>query len=106
MFFFILEVIVVSILVSIFATWIKLIPRYPQKRYNLFQQLANTALLSVVLTLLLSFGVYPSWVLLFGMILFIVWLSVRLTNNIVRKIGESSAEPSTLETNKERTQSH
>ena len=106
MFYFVLEVIIVSILVSVFATWIKLIPHYPKRRYNLLQQLANTALLTVVLTLLFSFGVYPSWIILFIIILFILWLSVRLTNNVVRKTRESPAEPSTIETNKEETQLH
>ena len=89
--FFLLEVIVVSILVSLFATWIKLIPRYSKRKYNLIQQLVNTAVLTVVLTILFSFGIYPDWILLFAIILFILWLSVRFTNNIVQKAGESES---------------
>lgn len=96
MFYFVLEVIGASILVSIFATWIKLIPRYPKKKYSLLQQLANTALLTVFLTLIASFGVYPSWFLLFAIILLILWLSVQLTNYLVQKTGESTAEPPKL----------
>ena len=93
MFYFVLEVIIVSILVSLFATWFKLIPRYPKKRYNLIQELVNTVLLTIVLTLLIILGVYPSWLILFPIILFILWLSVRLTNNIVQRTGESPAKP-------------
>ena len=85
MFYFLLEVIGVSILVSLFAAWIKLIPRYPKRRYLLLQQLLNTLLLTVILTIVFIFGIYPSWVVLFIVILLILWLSVRLTNNIVRK---------------------
>ena len=81
MFYFLLEVIGVSILVSIFATWIKLIPRYPKKKYNLLQQLANTVILTIILTLLFSFRVYPSSIVLFAIILLVLWLSVRLIKN-------------------------
>ena len=106
MFYFLLEVVGVSILVSVFTTWIKLIPRYPKKKYNLIQQLANTGLLTAVLTLLFSLEIYPSWLLLFAIILLILWLSVRLTNIIVQKIGESSVESLRVEANKKEAQSH
>jgi integral membrane sensor domain MASE1 len=92
MFYFVVEVIVVSILVSIFATWIKLIPRYPRKKYSLIQQLANTGLLTAFLTLISLLGVYPSWLLLFAIILVILWLSVEFTNKIVRKAGINNEE--------------
>jgi hypothetical protein len=91
-FYFVLIVVGVSILVSLFGTWIKLIPRYPNRKYTLIQRLTNTGLLTVLLTLMLSFGVYPSWQLLFAIVLFVLWLSVRLTNDIVRKRGESAVE--------------
>lgn len=103
---FVLEAIAVSILVSIFATWIKLIPCYPKKKYNLIQQLVNTALLTVFLTLVSIFGVYPSWILLFAVILLILWMSIRLTNNIVKKAGGSAAKQSNIETNEEEPKSH
>ena len=106
MFYFFLEVIGVSILVSIFATWIKLIPRYPRKKYSLIQQLANTGLLTVVLTLLFSFEIYPSWLLLFVIILIILWLSVRFTNNLVQTRRNSTVELLRAETSKDETQSH
>jgi integral membrane sensor domain MASE1 len=104
MLYFFLEVIGVSLLVSIFATWIKLIPRYPRKKYSLIQQLANTGLLTVVLTLLFSFEIYLSWFFLFAIILLILWLSVRITNNLVRKARESVVK--SLRASKEETQSH
>ena len=87
MFSFLLEVVGVSIVVSFFATWIKLIPRYPSWKYTLIQQLTNIGLQTLINTLMFYFGIYPSWLLLFAMILFLVWLSVRFTNNIVRKRG-------------------
>jgi hypothetical protein len=100
MLYFVLEVIGVSILVSIFATWIRLIPRYPKKKYSLIQQLANTALLTVLITLVSSLGIYPSWAILFAIILFILWISVWLTNDLVRRSGESRAELPKIEINK------
>lgn len=104
--FFILEVIGVSILVSIFATWVKLIPRYPKKRYNLIQQLLNTGLMTCYLTLVAAFGFYTSWTILFVIIFLILWLSARLTNNMVRKDGESMVNASSVGTNKQEPQSH
>ncbi len=92
MFYFVLEVIGVSILVSIFATWIKLIPRYPKRKYALTQQLINTAFLTILLTVLCFFEIYPSWFLLFALILLILWMSVRITGAIVRMRGESTVE--------------
>jgi len=92
MFLFLLEVIGVSILVSLFANWIKLVPRYPKRKYALIQQLTNTGFLTILLTLLFSFGVYPSWLILFAIILLILWLSVLITGAIVRRGGESTVE--------------
>ncbi len=92
MFFFVLEVIGVSILVSLFATWIKLIPRYPKRRYVFTQQLINTGILTLLLTFLAIFEIYPSWFLMFALILFVLWLSVRITSAIVRKRGDSTVE--------------
>ncbi len=92
MFYFLLEVIGVSILVSLFATWIKLIPRYPKRKYAFIQQLINAGFLTILLTFIGLFGIYPSWFLLFVLILFILWWSVRITGAIVRKGGESTIE--------------
>jgi len=103
MLYFVLEVIGVSILVSIFAAWIRLIPHYPKRKYRLIQQLANTAMMTVLIMLLSSLGIYPSWGLLFAVILFVVWISVRLTDNLVRKAGDSGEELSKAEIDKERT---
>ena len=89
MFLFLIEVIIVSILVSIFASWIGLIPAYPKLKYRLMQQLCNTAVLTVILSLMFSFGIYPSWVVLFLVILFILWISVRTTSFIVKNEGET-----------------
>ena len=106
MFYFVVEVIIVSIFVSAFATWIKLIPRYPKKKYYLMRGFAHSALLTVFIILVFSLGVYPSWILTFAIILLILWLSVRLTNNIARKAGDSEVGLSRGENNKQETQSH
>ena len=95
--YFVLEIIVVSILVSLFATWIKLIPRYPKRKYAFIQQLINTAFLTILLTLMGVFGIYPSWFLLFALILFISWWSIQITKGIVRKGSESKCEISDKE---------
>ena len=92
MFYFSLEVIGVSILVSLFATWIKLVPRYPKRKYNFLQQTLNTGILSVLLTVLFSFEIYPSWTILFAAILFVVWVSVKITGAIVSKGSEPLAK--------------
>ncbi len=95
MFSFLLEVVGVSIIVSLFATWIKLIPRYPNWKYSLIQQLTNIGLQTLINTMVFSFGIYPSWLLLFALILFLLWLSVRFTNNIVRKREKPLLKPVT-----------
>lgn len=92
MFYFVLEVIGVSMLVSLFATWIKLIPRYPKRRYAFIQQLINTGFLTILLTFLCLFGIYPSWLLLFGLILFILWWSIRITGTFVQRGGGVTVE--------------
>ena len=85
MIYFIIEVIVVSVFASLFATLIKLIPKYPNWKYNLLQQTTNTGVLTILLTLLFSFKIYLSWEYLFLIILLILWLSVQSTNYIARK---------------------
>ena len=94
MFFFVVKVVVVSILVSLFANWIKLIPRYPKRSHVFLQELVNTILLTIVLTLLLSFGLYLSWFFLSVIIIVVVWLSVRITDKMVRKAVPLSTEHS------------
>lgn len=88
MFAFVLEVVAVSIVVSIVARWLKLIPRYSKLRYAVLMQALNTVLLTVVLSVLLAAGIYPSWALLAALLFVILWLSVRCTNYIARRGGE------------------
>lgn len=87
---FVVEVVVVSIAVSLVAGWIHLIPRYPKLRYAFLVQVFNAVFLTVVLTVLFAVKVYPSWVLMFLLVLLILWLSVECTNYLVRRSG---AEP-------------
>jgi len=88
--YFVLEVVAASIVASLLASWIKLIPRYPKKRYFFIQQLANTALLTLVLTLLSLFRIALPWPLLVLVILAILWLSVRLTTSLAPRKEEPS----------------
>jgi integral membrane sensor domain MASE1 len=81
---FVLEVVGASILVSLFASGIRLIPRYPKRKYFFIQQLANTVLLSIVLTLLLLLKIDLSLPLLCVIILAVLWTSVRFTNRVAR----------------------
>lgn len=84
MLLFVLEVVGASILVSLFASGIRLIPRYPKRKYFFIQQLANTVLLSIVLTLLLLLKIDLSLPLLCVIILAVLWTSVRFTNRVAR----------------------
>ena len=101
MFTFIIEVIIVSILVSIFASWTRMIPRYPKRKHRFIQQTANSLLLTVLITLVVSLEIYPSWILLFVIILFILWISIQFTNGIAHKSGELTTDPSKTETTRE-----
>jgi len=98
MFAFAIEVVAVSIAVSLVAGWVHLIPQYSKRKYAFLMQLLNTGLLTIVLSLLLLAGLYPSWIVIVLLILLIFWLSVRWTNSICRRRGdwpeEKTEEPS------------
>jgi ABC-type Mn2+/Zn2+ transport system permease subunit len=83
MLMFFLEVIAVSIAVSLFASWANVIPRYLQRKYSLIQQALNTTILTGILTVLFVFEIYPSWIFMFGLILLVLWISVRTTKFII-----------------------
>jgi len=95
MLIFVLKVLVASILVSIFATWIKLVPRYEKWRHIIAQELINAVILSVVLTVLIMLRIYPTWFVLCALILFVLWLSVRITNGIARDVKEPVSDEKT-----------
>ena len=84
-FFFVIQVVVVSIVLSILSYWIKVIPRYAKRRHAIFVQLLNTGFLTIMFSIVAIYDAYPSWYLLFGLILFFLLLSVRITNAIARK---------------------
>jgi putative flippase GtrA len=100
LFYYVIEIIGVSILVSLFAGWIGLIPRYTQKKYYVFQELLNAAMLGVFLTIVFMLKVYPGWIILFLVILLITWLSIRLTNIIVQRSAESNGNSPRTESGK------
>lgn len=82
MFAFIIEVAVVSILVSLAARWAEIVPRYLKLRYAILMQLLNAGLLTVALTFLITMEIHLSWIPLFVLILSILWLSVQLTAHL------------------------
>jgi hypothetical protein len=100
MFFFVIQVVVVSIILSILSYWIKVIPHYAKRRHAIFVQLLNTIFLTIMFSIVGIYDTYPSWYLLFGLMLFFLLLSVRITNVIARK-GSPTGEP-TIEDHKER----
>ena len=85
MFSFVIEVIAVSIIISLIATWFKLIPKHAKWKYRLIQQGSNLVMLNIILTAFFIFEFYPSWVILAIMIFLVLWLSVELTDYIVKK---------------------
>jgi hypothetical protein len=82
MFAFIIEVAAVSVLVSLGARWAEIVPHYKKLRYAILMQSLNAGLLTIVLTVLITMEIYPSWILLFVLILSILWLSVQLTAHL------------------------
>ena len=87
LFLFTLEVVVVSIIASLLATWIRLVPRYPKRSQMFIQQLINTVLLTIALIVIEVFGIYPSWIVLLVMIIAVIWLSVQIANKVVYQAG-------------------
>ncbi len=90
MFFFVLEVVAVSIVASLFASWIGLIPRDPKRRHILIEQVASSALLTIVLTRLSALRIGLSLPLLSVIVLAILWMSVRFANSLARGKGDSA----------------
>lgn len=82
MFSFIIEVVAVSILVSLAARWAEMVPRYRKLRHAILMQSLNAGLLTIALTVMIKMEIYPTWILLFVLILSILWLSVQLTAHL------------------------
>ena len=92
MFFFLIRWIIVSILVSLLAAWLKIVPAYPKRVYTLLVHLLDTAVLTIVLTIILTFGIYPSWVIVAGLIIMSLIFSVWLINHFIRGTGEETGK--------------
>ena len=82
MFYFVIEWILVSIAISILSSWLDWIPQYPKRKYTLLQNVLNTGFITIILTVLLVFDIYPSWIIVSGLILLILYLSVQMTNRV------------------------
>ena len=91
MLYFLIKWIVVSIVVSILASWLDWIPRYPKRKHVFLLNVVNTGFLTIILTVLLIFDIYPSWLVVSGLILVILYLSVQITNHFAG-ITESKKE--------------
>ena len=85
MFSFILVWIAVSIAVSILSAWLKIIPTYSKRIHRVLVHVIDTAILTVVLTILLISGIYPHWTIVFVLIFVSLMLSVWFTNRLDRK---------------------
>ncbi len=82
MLMFLIGVIVASIIASILAQAIGLIPRFPKWRHTFLRELINSAILTAILTIFFTFHIYPPWIVLFGIIIMTIYLSVLFTNRI------------------------
>ncbi len=90
---FVIQVILVSIVVSIAADVLKLIPRYPRLRHRLLVQVIDTVLLTAALSALLAAGIYPSWWHLALLMLTCLWVAVRCTSAIARRQQKGAEMP-------------
>ena len=81
-----------SIVASLIADWLKLIPSSLSRRERILVHVLDTVLLTALLTLLLLFGIYPSWLVVLLLILFSLTLSVWVIN---RSVHGSTKPPET-----------
>jgi len=80
---FLLRWVIVSILVSILSAWFGIVPAYPKRRYTFFVHAVDTAVLTLVLTILLIRGIYPHWIIILMLILVSLAGSVWLVNRMI-----------------------
>ena len=57
---FVIQVVVVSIAVSILSRAFGLIPRYPERRFTRLVSILNAGILTILLTLVLLYDLHPS----------------------------------------------
>jgi hypothetical protein len=93
MFLFILEAAVASIIISIVAYKLKLIPHYSKRKHAVLLHVLNYGFLTIAYTLFLLYGVFPSLIFLLALVLFTLLLSIRLTNALVRHGGVPGVDP-------------
>jgi len=87
---FVLEVILVSIVVSAISYALRLIPRYPKRIYGILVQILNTTLLTLVLTYLTINEITPGWVVLGSMIFLCLIVSIIAVNFIAKALSKRS----------------
>lgn len=89
---FVIQVVVVSIVVSILSHRFGLIPRYPERRYTRLVPVLNTGILTILLTLVLLFDLHPSWTILFALVFLPLVASVWFTNYLLRRRRSSAPD--------------
>lgn len=89
---FVIQVVVVSLVVSILMYKFGLIPRYPERRYTRLVPILNTGILTVLLTLVLLLDLHPSWTVLFALVFLPLVASVWFTNYLLRRRGASAPD--------------
>ena len=85
---FVLEVILVSIVVSAISYALRLIPRYPSRFYGVLVQILNTVLLTLLLTYLTLNENTPGWVVLGSMIFLCLIVSIIAVNLIAKAVSK------------------
>ncbi len=91
--FFVIEVIIASIVVSALAYALRLVPKYPKRFHRMLVQVLNTAFLTMLLTYLIANGIEPGFVLLGSMIFGCLFLAVIITNTAAKNTSSKTPPP-------------
>ena len=89
---FVIEVIVLSIVVSLISYALRLTPRYPKRIYRFLQPGLYSVLLTILLTFLFVYDIEPGWVVTGSMIFLTLIVSIVATNFAARKRGSNPGE--------------
>ena len=87
MLLFVVEIIIVSIVVSSISYALKLVPKYPRRLHRALVQILNTTFLTLLITYLFLNAIEPGWVVLGSLIFMCLFFAIIVTN-FVSKTGE------------------
>jgi hypothetical protein len=92
LFYFIFQVIVVSIVASTLLYALKIVPRKRKWKYALIMELANSVLLTIILSIFIAFDIYPAWFTLFGLVFLTLLISIQITNRVLKNETNTNVE--------------